>query len=217
MDCTECKNYVSAFVDGELDQKTLDELNQHISHCDDCQAAVQAERRIKNLLIDSYHPEKAPFTLRAGVRQELAKKGAKANFFQLLIARPVAALITTLVVIFLLTVVYQIYRSGQISEQWAENNKVHLHGHIDCINCYLAKHDHAKNYCSEYGHYYGLITDTGEIYSFVQNELSNEIQSHPEYAHNDVKIDGWVFHQANFIEIDNYQILGQTLAFDFLK
>jgi len=216
MDCTECKKNISALVDGELDQSILLKMNQHLSQCEECQTLIQAEKRVKNLLIESYHPEKAPFALHAGIRQQFAKKSVKVGLFQALFARPIAALMTTLVILLMVTVVYQTYRSGQLSKQLTDNYKTHLHGHIDCISCFLAQTEHTENHCSEYGHYYGLITDTGEIYSFVSNELSNEIQTHSEYAHQDVELTGWVFHQANFIEIENYQIINQTIAINFL-
>ncbi len=212
MDCKECKKYVTPYVDNELGNDTLIEVEQHLSDCKDCKTLVQAEKRTKTLLSVSYQPEKAPFSLRAGIRQQLAKRNEKPEWYRVLIAKPVALLATTIVMLVMVSLVYQIYHSGKLTEQLADNYKVHLHGELDCINCYLSRTENLENYCPEYGHFFGLITDTKEIYSFIPNDLSNELQSHIEYAHNEIEITGWVFHKANFIEIEEYRVVGKTVA-----
>ncbi len=212
MDCTECKNYVSPYVDNELGHDTVNEVEQHLSDCEDCETLVQAEKRIKTLLSDSYHPEKAPFSLRAGIRQQLAKQNEKPGWYRVLITKPVALLATSIVMLVMVSLVYQIYHSDKIAEQLADNYKVQLRGQLDCINCYLSRTENMEYFCLEYGHYFGLITDTKEIFSFISNDLSRELQEHIEYALNEIEITGWLFHKANFIEIEEYRVVGKTMA-----
>ena len=212
MDCTECKNYVSPYVDNELGHDTVNEVEQHLSDCEDCETLVQAEKRIKTLLSDSYHPEKAPFSLRAGIRQQLAKQNEKPGWYRVLITKPVALLATSIVMLVMVSLVYQIYHSDKIAEQLADNYKVQLRGQLDCINCYLSRTENMEDFCLEYGHYFGLITDTKEIFSFISNDLSRELQEHIEYALNEIEITGWLFHKANFIEIEEYRVVGKTMA-----
>jgi anti-sigma factor RsiW len=57
---------LSALVDGELDHESRDEILAHLAHCDDCRAAVDAERRVKSLL--SGMPDPVPSaSLQAGL------------------------------------------------------------------------------------------------------------------------------------------------------
>jgi anti-sigma factor RsiW len=57
---------LSALVDGELDHESRDEILAHLAHCDDCRAAVDAERRVKSLLAGM--PDPAPSaSLQAGL------------------------------------------------------------------------------------------------------------------------------------------------------
>ena len=217
MDCKECKNYISAYVDSELEKNIGVEIEQHLSDCADCNTLIQTERRTKTLLIESYHAEKAPFSLRAGIRQQLAEQRERPGWFQVLVAKPTSLFAIAIFMLVIVSLVYQTYDSGQISDQVADHYKTHLHGKIDCINCYLRKTENIDDYCSDYGHQFGLITDTKEIYSFITNDLSREIQAHNEYAHNEIEITGWVFYKANFIEIENYRMIDQTLAVNELK
>lgn len=216
MDCKDCENYVSAYIDGELDQNLVTEFEQHISDCAGCQTLVQAEKRMKQIVVESYHPEKAPFSLRAGVRRELAKRHTKVGFFRSLFVRPAALIATTVVFLMIVSVAFQVYHSGRISDQLASNYKEQIYGEIDCINCYLANTEQAHKYCAEYGHYLGLVTDTGEIYSFIPNKMSRALQTHEEYAHNRVEISGFVYHNANFIEVENFKVFDQTVAVNSL-
>ncbi len=216
MNCKNCENYVSAYIDGELEENLVTEFEQHISECANCQTLFQAEKRMKQIVVEFYHPEKAPFSLRSGVRRDLSKQHAKVGFFRALLVKPAALIATVVVLLMIVSVAYQVYRTGQISEQLAVNYKEQIHGKIDCINCYLANTEYAHKFCAEYGHYLGLITDTGEIYSFIPNKMSRELQNHEEYAHNKVEITGFVYHNANFIEVENFKILGQTVAVNSL-
>ena len=59
MDCKECKDYISAYVDGELEQRLIEDFKRHLNHCEDCKTLVQADKRVKTLLVE-YPPLNPP-------------------------------------------------------------------------------------------------------------------------------------------------------------
>lgn len=209
MDCTDCKKYVSAFLDGELDEHLTEEFKLHLQTCHECRLLLNAERRVMELLKNSYHPEKAPFSFRALMRQEIDKKKKKIGFWGLISARPITGLVSAFAVLVILFLSVQVFLTN---DRETDLSKVEMAGHIECISCYLAEHEHIKSYCDHYGHEMGFVSASNEIFSFFPNEVSNELKSKMEYIHSEAKLTGWIFHQANFIEVENYQIIGQAVA-----
>jgi mycothiol system anti-sigma-R factor len=209
MDCNDCKNYVSAFLDGELDHNLKIVFEQHLETCTECQLLLKAENRVKQLLKDSYHPEKAPFSLRANIRQEISKKQERTGFFNVFLARPATSLVSAFAVMVLIFLSFQMF---QTDDKTIDLSKVEIAGQIECISCYLAEHEHLDNCCDQYGHELGFVTSSNEVFSFFPNEVSYELHNKMEYIHSEAKLTGWIFHQANIIELEKYQIIGQAVA-----
>ena len=209
MDCNDYKNYVSAFHDGELDHNLKNEFEQHLESCSECRLLLNAEGRIKELVKDSYRPEKAPFSLRANIRQEIAKKQKKASLINLFQARPFTSLATVLAFVVIFFLSFQLYQKNDGSK---DLSKVEIAGQIECVSCYLSESEHLDNYCDHYGHELGFVSSSNEVFSFLPNELSHKLQAKMEYIHTEAKLTGWIFHQANFIELEEYQIIGQAVA-----
>jgi len=55
----------------------------------------------------------------------------------------------------------------------------------------------------------GLLTGGGTIWTFVDNVKGQDLQWNKEYFGKFVKINGWVFHDAQYIEIDSFSMDGQ--------
>jgi len=55
----------------------------------------------------------------------------------------------------------------------------------------------------------GLLTSGGVMWTFIDNVKGQDLQWNKRYLGKFVKIDGWVFHDAQYIEIDTFSMDGQ--------
>ncbi len=211
MDCQESKSLISAYIDEQLEPAKQAELKQHFAECQECQATVRAEQDFRDFARDIYRGEKAPVQLRARVRKRLASGETKSGLFAAIFTKPRWIAATALTALLLSFVGIQIYKMGGAAEGSGVFHVQDLYGRVECIGCYYTEIANAQSHCSDFGHTLALLTDTRDVYSFIPNEKSIEIQ--PDLMHTQIKITGWVFYQANFIEIENYSVEEPAVAF----
>ncbi|MBU1864010.1 MAG: hypothetical protein KKH94_10140 [Candidatus Omnitrophica bacterium] len=52
----------------------------------------------------------------------------------------------------------------------------------------------------------GLVTSGGKIWTFVDNIKGQDLQWNKDYLGKFIKIQGWVFHDAQYIEVDSFSV-----------
>lgn len=82
-----------------------------------------------------------------------------------------------------------------------------IRGKVVCVGCTLKKTEGANSACSIYGCKHGLLTDDGELYSFLENKKSEEVIHTGKYAKKDVEVTGRVFEKAHIIDLANISIV----------
>lgn len=75
MTCFEVREYLFAFLDGELDAPLSIELQRHLEHCPRCAREAEIERTIRRRLGAALHPQDAP-----PPRQALERVMARVSF-----------------------------------------------------------------------------------------------------------------------------------------
>ena len=204
--CEVVRPLLSAFVDGELGEEEMEAVRRHLSVCRGCAALYEAEKQTKAILAEGYPKEFAPFELRSRIRRELdqAAGARQERPRSRRVWRPVWAFASAMAIIL---VAWLGFRALVVERgAMANGNVAHLvkiHGTIDCVNCYLARKYHVENYCKQFGHEPAFFADGGEIYHLVPNDLSARVQKDPRLMHTGVEISGWVFFQANAVELES--------------
>ena len=56
---------------------------------------------------------------------------------------------------------------------------------------------------------HGLMTSGGTIWTFVDNVKGQDLQWNKKYLDTFIAINGWVFHDAQYIEVDSFTLGGQ--------
>lgn len=210
MDCKDSKSLITAYVDEQLEPAEQADLQQHLARCHRCRSASEAEEGFRDIIREVYAAEKAPTRLRANIRKRLAVGENRFGFLSGILTRPrlIAAMALTILVASIVGV--QIYKNGLKLSGAGIVRVSDLYGSVECIGCYYAETSNLQNYCEDFGHSLALLTDTRDVYSFMPNEKSVEIL--PDLMHTEVKITGWVFYQANFIEIEKYEFAEPSVA-----
>lgn len=80
-------------------------------------------------------------------------------------------------------------------------------GKVVCVGCTLKKTEGANAACKIYGHKHGLLTEDGELYSFLENKKSEGVINTEEYARKDVEVTGRVFEHAHIIDLEDIGIV----------
>lgn len=71
MSCREQLEHLHAYFDGELDAVRAGEFERHVKSCSECEAALGAERALRNTLATAQLYERAPASLRRSVQSQL--------------------------------------------------------------------------------------------------------------------------------------------------
>ncbi len=67
--CRDIVELVTAYLDGDLDDRLRDDFDAHLTICEDCVVYVDQMRRTIGALGQSAAPEQLPADLREGLRQ----------------------------------------------------------------------------------------------------------------------------------------------------
>lgn len=96
-----------------------------------------------------------------------------------------------------------------------------LAGKIVCIGCTLEKQDGgADAQCTLHAkHAQGLLLADGTLWTFVDNAKGHLVITNAKLRDKEVKVLGWKFPKAQYIELSKYQIKDGTkwVAYDFCK
>lgn len=209
MNCTETKKNITAFLDGEMNPDQGQEIQQHLSECESCRMESESDREAKALFQKVAIQYRAPANLRKRIRKAIAAENRQSGYLSIFISEPraiAAAILTILIAAF---VGIQVYKYMMPQTQFGVSYVEDLKANIQCIGCYYEVSQNAEKYCQQYGHSPAIMTDNMEVYSFIPNVKSTELVEHLEA---EVKINGWVFYQSNFIEVEDYELIDSTVA-----
>jgi anti-sigma factor RsiW len=67
MNCKEAEGFLDAYLDGELESSQKLELEQHLSLCSECRAALEQRRQFRSFFVANAPQYKAPEELRAKI------------------------------------------------------------------------------------------------------------------------------------------------------
>ena len=107
---------------------------------------------------------------------------------------------------------------GSLAGGWGAGkglNKVTLKGDMVCIGCSMKKMDGANAQCNLYTHHaIGFRTADGLLWSIVDNEKGHDVIRAHRLLEKGVKasITGWIYPSAHFIEIDEIDVEGVSMA-----
>jgi hypothetical protein len=94
-------------------------------------------------------------------------------------------------------------------------------GKIVCIGCWLQNQDGgADSQCTLHSkHAQGLLAEDGTLWTFVNNTKGHKIQTDKKLLGKQVKIVGWKFPKAQYIEISRYGLKDgdDWVAYDYCK
>jgi hypothetical protein len=100
-------------------------------------------------------------------------------------------------------------------------DRVEIAGTIVCIGCTLEKQDGgADAQCTLHAkHAQGLLMADGTVWTFVDNTKGHLLITNEKLRGKEVKILGWKFPKAQYIEVFKYQVKNgdKWVAYDYCK
>lgn len=210
-DCGYFATLITSLIDNELSNKQKDEVQQHLDDCPECLDSYKNESKVKVLLRERLPNYQAPLSLRSRIRRQLARYGARPGFWEIIqslfIYRPIPAMLT--VAALLIFMLVPPLALNNISFNSHESGIVHaaqLEGEIICLDCEMQsltghKIPHSHNVIEKPG----LKTKDGKIYTFIQNSIMGTPLMSPEYLKKNVRIEGTLFEDAQYIQVNDFQ------------
>lgn len=80
---------------------------------------------------------------------------------------------------------------------------------VICLGCTLKKEQGAKALCSLFGHKNALRTQDGKIWTILENKTSTELINLHDYAGKNIEVVGKKFADAQVIEVNSFNVLGE--------
>jgi mycothiol system anti-sigma-R factor len=96
MNCKEVDGFLDAYLDGELESSQKLELEQHLSQCSECRAALEERRKFRSFFAANAPRYKAPEELRAKISTITRQK--KYSWWRLTLICAAALLVAALVI-----------------------------------------------------------------------------------------------------------------------
>lgn len=100
-------------------------------------------------------------------------------------------------------------------------DRVEIAGTIVCVGCALADQDGgADSMCTLHAkHAQGLKMSDGTLWTFVDNDRGHLVITNAKLRGKEVKIHGWKFPKAQYIEVSKYQVKegDKWIGWDFCK
>lgn len=86
--------------------------------------------------------------------------------------------------------------------------RTEIAGKVVCIGCALERQDGgADSQCTLHSkHAQGLLMSDGTLWTFVDNAKGHAVATNAKLRDRDVKVLGWTFPKAQYIEISKYQV-----------
>jgi hypothetical protein len=99
-------------------------------------------------------------------------------------------------------------------------DRVEIPGTIICIGCTLEKEAGAEAQCTLHAkHAQGLRMEDGTLWTFIDNAKGHLVITNAKLKDKPVKVLGWKFPKAQYIEVSKYQIKegDKWVAYDYCK
>ena len=100
-------------------------------------------------------------------------------------------------------------------------DRLEIAGKIVCIGCALANQEGgAEAQCTLHAkHAQGLLAADGTLWTFVDNARGHLVITNAKLKDKDVKVLGWKFAKAQYVEISKYQVKegDKWVAWDYCK
>lgn len=226
MNCTVVKDLLAPYVDMELSGETQAQIDNHIADCDSCRIELQAQLGVHRLLSEKLEKVKADEDLRNRIVKNTVGDEARQSFwlfkklsFEMRPAAGFAAAAALIIIAFSA----QIFNFGD--QQYpniasdsiytfadlpgVDGLKATVTGELICVGCYLRENYNADFQCELHGHKLALLGNDGSIWSFTDNDDVKNLVSNIEMKGKKIKIDGNLYYNAHFIDVENYSILDE--------
>jgi hypothetical protein len=116
-----------------------------------------------------------------------------------------------------------VFAAAGVQDKKKRDNKdrVEIPGKIVCIGCTLENQVGGANaQCTLHAkHAQGLLASDGTLWTFVDNAKGHLVITNAKLKDKDVKIIGWKFPKAQYIEVSKYQVKDgdQWIGWDYCK
>jgi len=222
MNCMQCQENISSYIDNELDEKTKKEVTEHLDICQKCRSFYKSEYLLKSFVHKRLTKVSAPDDLKESIResirsdfpfrQSLFFKKRIFPYVRPLVTYAVAAVLVVFIVTYLVSKPWQqkqvnlskILLPDDFTYVSETENKITLTGTIVCVCCEMKKSG-AHTACKKFGHVYGLKTDNGVLWTIMKNDKGMEIIDHNELIGTRAKITGWFFFNSDYIDLEKFE------------
>lgn len=93
MNCSDIKEYIYSFLDGQLDAQTSGLVKGHLSACPVCSLELEQEKKLDSLIRSSIPKENAPYELKETILNRIREsKGKPGHFFIFPLPKPVVTI-----------------------------------------------------------------------------------------------------------------------------
>ena len=220
MNCFECQENITPYIDNELDEKTTKEVKSHFDVCEKCRSYYKAESQLKLSVKNHFKRISAPDDLKANIIKGLDSSSNKSpvsrtrflSYLQPYYGFAAAAVLLIALVSILIIKPWQ-EKTPEISQILLPDNfvyvsknenKITIEGEVVCLCCEMHKKG-AHAACRKYGHTYGVKADNGVYWTIMKNDKGADIIDHKELVGTRVRLTGWFYFSYNYIDLDRFE------------
>ena len=220
MNCIKCQDYITPYIDNELEEETRKEVKGHLDVCEKCRNFCKSESIVKIFTKKNFNKVSAPDDLVKSIKNgidfsfdkhTIVRKKILSSFQPFLEYAAAAVLVIAIASILMVKPwqekevnLSQIHLPDNFTYVSKSDNKITLEGEVICICCEIHKKG-AYESCKKFGHTYGIKTDNGVFWTIMKNDKGIKIINHKELIGSRVRLTGWFYFNSNYIDLDRFE------------
>ncbi|MDQ7064117.1 MAG: zf-HC2 domain-containing protein [candidate division KSB1 bacterium] len=214
--CQELEPLLTAYVDGELVEKEIVEVEEHLQICRTCREQIDLQSSMKKLLRERYRTENTPLHVRARIRRMLFGSRPVPGFMEMLAEafalhrfKGAFALVTLLFFVGYPYLSAVVRTGGRISgfalgRDHVELKPVEVEGEVLCVDCELLEKAHLTH-THEADHRMGIKTPDGKIWNIIPAGEGKNLLHNDKLMHKKLRVRGYAYPGGVYLNVERFQ------------
>jgi hypothetical protein len=209
MNCSDVRELVSPFLDGELAAGEWLAVQEHLSDCEACRRRTRFESDFDSTLRQHMAGGPAPAAVVQGVRRRLRHEfPVGASIWMRVMLHPAAGYALAAVLLLALVLPLGPARPGALEPASPAPSSVVLQGRVVCVECeHVHRSPEEQRRCRMLTHHSGIRTLDGKVWTLANLGAGAKLAAQPDLRGAQVRFQGTLFPSIQTVDVMQFDVV----------
>lgn len=198
MDCNEAKEQMFAYLDGELDEDGIPDIEAHFEECLPCYKRIILERAFVKLVKARASGRPVPAGLESRIRNEISSRASEVRWP----SPDTQPLFLLLAASLLVTALGFTFPATSLSSSQDLHRDADLDGTLICVRCLM---DEGAGTAKGHRHRNGLKAADGRIWHILDDGRGRDLIFSPDQTGHEIHVRGRLHGETQTIAVSSYR------------